>query len=254
VTLTGSTKAGRKVAAIAGSELKKTVLELGGSDPYVILEDADVDLAAEASVTSRMINNGETCIAAKRWITTPAIHADFVEKVVERMRGYAFGDPLKADTHLGPMARKDLRDHLHTQVQKSIAQGARLRCGGEIPDHPGFYYPATVLTDVQPGQPAAEEELFGPVGVVMAALNEEEALALANRTCYGLGAAVFTQDEERGKLIAAEHLDAGCCFVNDFVKSDPRLPFGGVKDSGYGRELSLWGIREFVNLKTVVVA
>jgi succinate-semialdehyde dehydrogenase/glutarate-semialdehyde dehydrogenase len=254
VTLTGSTRAGRKVAAIAGSVLKKSVLELGGSDPYVILEDADVSLAAEACVSSRMINNGETCIAAKRWITTPAVHEAFVQAVVERMEAYTCGDPLEETTRLGPMARKDLRDTLHHLVTRSVEAGARVLCGGKIPDRTGFYYPATVLTDVRPGQPAAEEELFGPVAAIMAAEHESQALDLANQTDFGLGAAVFTRDTERGKRIAAEQLDAGCCFVNTFVTSDPRLPFGGIKNSGYGRELAQWGIREFVNTKTVVVA
>lgn len=254
VTLTGSTPAGSAVASTAGKVLKKTVLELGGSDPYVILEDADVDAAAETCVTSRLLNAGQSCIAAKRFIAVDAIREQFTRKVIELMGDKVMGDPMKEDTDLGPQARKDLRDDLHKQVKDSVAKGATLALGGEIPSGDGAFYPPTVLTDVKPGMPAWEEEMFGPVATIIAASDEDEAIRIANDTEFGLGAAVFTQDLERGERIAADRLHAGACFVNAFVKSDPRLPFGGIKQSGYGRELSHLGIREFVNTKTVYIA
>jgi len=253
VTLTGSTPAGRSVAAAAGKALKKTVLELGGSDPYVILKDADLENAVEACVTSRLINAGQSCIAAKRFIVDDSIHDEFVEMMKDRMAVKKMGDPSDPDTDIGPMAREDLRDELHEQVKKSISGGAVAVLGGEIPDREGAFYPPTILSDVIPGMPAFDEELFGPVAAVIRAANEEEAIALANQTVFGLGSAVFTQDEAQGKAIAEHSLDAGCCFVNEFVRSEPRLPFGGIKQSGYGRELSMLGIREFVNAKTVYV-
>ncbi|MCB1056231.1 MAG: NAD-dependent succinate-semialdehyde dehydrogenase [Acidobacteria bacterium] len=253
-TLTGSSPAGRAVAAKAGSLLKKTVLELGGSDPYVVLEDADLEEAVEACVTSRLINSGQSCIAAKRFIVVDAVRDAFVEAFVERMKQAVMGDPTEEGTDIGPMARVDLRDELHEQVTKSVAAGARCLLGGEVPDGPGAFYPPTVLVDVGPGMPAYDEELFGPVAAIIAAPDERAALRIANDTDFGLGAAVFTRDLERGERVATEGLDAGCCFVNAFVKSDPRLPFGGIKQSGYGRELAAFGIREFVNVKTVYVA
>lgn len=253
VTLTGSTPAGRSVASAAGKALKKTVLELGGSDPYVILADADLGLAAEKCVTSRLINAGQSCIAAKRFIVEAPVREAFERRVVEAMQGKRVGDPGSEDTDLGPMARSDLRDELHDQVVRSRSQGARVLVGGEIPQADGAYYPATVLTDVAPGMPAYDEELFGPVASIIEARDEADAIRIANDTDFGLGAAVFTADLDRGRRIATEELQAGCCFVNDFVRSDPRLPFGGIKQSGYGRELSHLGIREFVNAKTVLV-
>ncbi|MDT8367569.1 MAG: NAD-dependent succinate-semialdehyde dehydrogenase [Longimicrobiales bacterium] len=253
VTLTGSVQAGRAVAARAGELVKKSVLELGGSDPYVILEDADLDHAAERCVTSRMVNAGQSCIAAKRFIVLDAVHDAFVERVVALMSDYEIGDPHNDDTRLGPLARLDLRDEVHRQVQASVEAGARCLLGGEIPDRPGAWYPATVLTGVTPGMPAGSEEVFGPVASVLRAPDEATAIAWANGTRYGLGAAVFTADRERGETIARGRLHAGACFVNDFVRSDPRLPFGGVRESGYGRELSPLGIHEFVNQKTVWV-
>jgi succinate-semialdehyde dehydrogenase/glutarate-semialdehyde dehydrogenase len=253
VTLTGSTPAGRSVAARAGEMLKKTVLELGGSDPYVILEDADLDLAVEQCVSSRLINAGQSCIAAKRFIVAPAIREEFESRYVEEMRGRTMGDPLDPSSHIGPQAREDLRDELHEQVQQSIAKGARCLLGGEVPDRPGAWYPPTVLTDCRPGMPAYDDELFGPVASIIPVQDEEEAIRVANDTVFGLGAAVFTRDVARGEEIAAKRLDAGCCFVNSLVKSDPRLPFGGIKESGYGRELGPYGIKEFVNIKTVWV-
>ena len=254
VTLTGSTLAGRAVARKAGEMLKKTVLELGGSDPYVVLEDADLEAAVESCVTSRLINGGQSCIAAKRFIVPPGIRDAFEERFIERMASRQMGDPLEDTTELGPQARHDLRDELHQQVVASVARGARCVLGGEVPEGPGAFYPATVLTDVGPGMPAYDEELFGPVAAIIPVANEDEAIRVANDSPFGLGAAVFTRDRERGEEIAATRLEAGCCFVNTFVRSDPRLPFGGVKESGYGRELGLYGIREFVNLKTVYVA
>jgi succinate-semialdehyde dehydrogenase/glutarate-semialdehyde dehydrogenase len=251
VTLTGSTRAGKAVAAKAGSKLKKTVLELGGSDPYLILDDADIDHAAQTCVTSRLINSGQSCIAAKRYIVVKDNYEAFLKAVVERMRTQKVGDPFEPSTDIGPMAREDLRDQLHEQVQASIEAGAICKLGGEIPDRDGFFYPPTVLTYVSEGMPAYEEELFGPVASVIKVKDEREAIKVANDTKYGLGAAVFSEDLDRAERIAAEELEAGCCFVNEFVRSDPRLPFGGIKESGFGRELSHYGIREFVNVKTV---
>lgn len=254
VTLTGSTPAGRAVAREAGTRLKKTVLELGGSDPYVILEDADLDRAAEACVTGRLINTGQSCIAAKRFIVPRAILAEFERRMVAGMASKTMGDPAEESVDLGPLARHDLREELHRQVERSVAAGARLLLGGRIPTSPGAFYPPTVLSGVTKGMPAYEEELFGPVAAIIPVADEDEAITVANDTVFGLGAAVFTSDIERGELIATTRLEAGCCFVNAFVRSDPRLPFGGVKESGYGRELGMLGIREFVNVKTVYVA
>jgi len=251
VTLTGSEPAGRAVARRAGEMLKKTVLELGGSDPYVVLEDADVEKAADTCVSSRLVNSGQSCIAAKRFIVVRAVRELFERRFVERMRAAKVGDPMANDTEVGPMARVDLRDDLHDQVRRSIDAGARRLLGGEIPNGNGAFYPPTVLTDVRPGMAAFDEETFGPVAAIISAEDEKEAIRLANRSSFGLGAAVFTSDTARGERIAAEELECGSCFVNGLVKSDPRLPFGGIKVSGYGRELSHYGIREFVNVKTV---
>jgi succinate-semialdehyde dehydrogenase/glutarate-semialdehyde dehydrogenase len=253
VTLTGSTPAGAAVARAAGEWLKKTVLELGGSDAYVVLEDADLDLAVEACVTGRLINGGQSCIAAKRFIVPRRIREEFESRFVDLMRQKTMGDPHDESHDIGPQARYDLRDDLHSQVQESIASGARCLLGGEIPDRPGAYYPPTVLTDVTAGMPAHDEELFGPVAAIIPVENDDDAIRAANDSLFGLGAAVFTRNIERGERIASVELQAGCCFVNTFVKSDPRLPFGGIKQSGYGRELSHYGIKEFVNVKTVYV-
>lgn len=253
-TLTGSIGAGKAVAGQAGSVVKPTVLELGGSDPYVVLEDADLDKAAETCVASRLINSGQSCIAAKRFIIVEDVYDEFLERMHQQMKEKKVGDPFDEDTEIGPMAKTDLRDDLHKQVQKSIEMGAECILGGEVPEGDGAFYPATILTNVQPGMPAYEEELFGPVASVMKASNEDEAIDIANDTHFGLGAAVFSEDLERAENIAANKLEAGCCFVNAFVKSDPRLPFGGIKQSGYGRELSHYGIKEFVNIKTVYIA
>lgn len=252
-TLTGSTPAGRAVAAKAGHELKKTVLELGGSDPYVVLADADLEATVEACVESRLINAGQSCIAAKRFVVVDEVADEFQRRMVAAMAAKTMGDPMDEANDLGPQARQDLRDELHHQVEVSVEKGATLLLGGEVPDRPGAWYPPTVLTDVAPGMPAYDEETFGPVAAIIRVADEEEAIRVANDTDFGLGAAVFTADRARGEEIAATRLEAGCCFVNAFVKSDPRLPFGGVKDSGYGRELGAFGIREFVNTKTVWV-
>ncbi|MBK9097754.1 MAG: NAD-dependent succinate-semialdehyde dehydrogenase [bacterium] len=253
VTLTGSVPAGKSVAKTAGSVLKKTVMELGGSDPYVILENADLELAAETCVTGRLINGGQSCIAAKRFIVVDKVYNEFEKLFVEKMKSKKMGDPFDETNHLGPQASVLLRDELHQQVLRSIELGAKLLLGGKIPGAEGAWYPPTVLSNVKKGMPAYDEELFGPVAALIKAKDEAEAIRIANDSIFGLGSAIFTRDIKRGEMIAKEKLQAGCCFVNAFVKSDPRLPFGGIKESGYGRELSSFGIREFVNIKTVYV-
>lgn len=253
VTLTGSVPAGKAVASLSGSLIKKTVLELGGSDPYIILEDADLEQAAISCVTSRLINAGQSCIAAKRFIIVESIYDQFEKLFIDFMSKKKMGDPLDEKNDLGPQASLQLRDELHDQVLRSVNQGAELILGGKIPDIDGAYYPPTILKNVKPGMPAFDEELFGPVAALIKAKDEDDAIELANKGIFGLGAAVFTNDLKRGERIAKEKFNAGCCFVNDFVKSDPRLPFGGIKESGYGRELSPFGIKEFVNIKTVYI-
>ena len=252
VTLTGSTPAGKSVAETAGSVLKKTVLELGGSDPYVVLEDADLVIATDACVIGRTLNAGQSCIGAKRIIVHESVYDSFLTHLEEKLSTKIMGDPLD-EVDMGPMVSASARDEIHNQVERAIESGADLRLGGQMPDGPGFYYPITLLVDVKPGMAAFDEEIFGPVFSVIKANDEAEAISLANQTEFGLGAAVFTRDKIKGEEIAKKHLDAGLCFVNDFVKSDPRLPFGGIKQSGYGRELSSIGMMEFVNIKTVVV-
>ncbi|WP_207533384.1 NAD-dependent succinate-semialdehyde dehydrogenase [Desertivirga arenae] len=253
VTLTGSTGAGIKVATKAGSLLKKTVLELGGSDPYIILKDADLELAAKVCTESRLINSGQSCIAAKRFIVVKEVAEEFTRLFKEKMSSKVMGDPLDPNVDVGPQARVDLRDELHQQVEKSIAKGAQCILGGIIPEGSNAFYPPTILTGVKKGMPAYEEELFGPVAAVIIAEDEQEAINIANDSVFGLGSAVFSRDIERAEDIAANYLNAGNSFVNDNVKSDPRLPFGGVNQSGYGRELSSYGIKEFVNIKTVYI-
>jgi len=253
VTLTGSTKAGRIVAGFGGEALKPMVMELGGSDPFIVFEDASIEDALKAGVFSRCLNNGQSCIAAKRFLIHESIRADFTEKLVARMKGMVLGDPLEPSVNIGPLAREDLRDQLAQQVERSLQAGATALCGGDLPDVEGYFYLPTVLTDVAPTNPAATEEFFGPVAVVMGFSNEEEAIRMANDTEYGLGASVWTQDRER-ILRMARKLEVGNVFVNGMVKSDPRIPFGGIKASGFGRELGREGILAFVNAKTVWIA
>jgi succinate-semialdehyde dehydrogenase/glutarate-semialdehyde dehydrogenase len=254
VSFTGSTGAGRAVAARAGGALKKVVLELGGSDPYLIFSDADVTAAAEICARARLVNAGQSCVAAKRFLVVPEVREAFEHALVRAMREVRMGPPAEEGVTLGPLARKDLREVLHAQVTGSLARGARLLLGGEIPEGPGWFYPPTVLTDVSEGQPAWDEELFGPVAAVIPVRDEEEALAVAGSTRYGLGAAIFSRDVSRATELAETRVQAGTVFVNDMVRSHPALPFGGIRESGYGRELGLWGIREFVNVKTVWIA
>jgi len=253
VTFTGSTEAGRQVAATAASHLKKQVLELGGSDAYIILEDADMAKAVELCTQSRLNNSGQSCINAKRFVVVKSQLNTFAAQMAKEMQQRKMGDPLDAATQIGPMARKDLRAALHQQVLKSIAMGAKAICGGFIPEGPGAFYPPTVLIDVKKGMPAYEEELFGPVAAIIAAEDEAEAIAIANDSAFGLGGAVFSRDTDRAEKIAATQIQAGSVFVNDFVRSDARLPFGGIKQSGYGRELGYYAIREFVTIKSISV-
>ena len=254
VTLTGSTRAGKAVASIAGSEIKKCVLELGGSDPYIIMDDADLEAAAKSCVIGRMLNSGQSCIAAKRFLVFESVYDKFKDAFISELQTKKTGDPLDESNYIGPLARKDLRDTLHAQVQKTIEMGGKLTMGGYIPNGPGFYYPPTILEEIPDGSPAWCEELFGPVASFIKVKNIEEAIEIANCTDYGLGAAIFTSDLTKGESIVKNQLNAGSGFVNSFVKSDPRLPFGGIKHSGFGRELSPLGIKEFVNVKTVYIA
>ncbi len=250
VTLTGSEAAGRKVAAVAGEELKPSVLELGGSDPFIVLEDANLDLAIGQAIASRYLNCGQSCIAAKRFIVVDAIADEFIARFRGEVEALMAGDPVDSATTLAPMARQDLRDELHRQVEESVAAGAEIVTGGYPLKRDGAYYAATILDRVAPGQRAYTEELFGPVAIVIRASDEADALRIANDSEFGLGGSVWTKDSARGETLARQ-LQSGCAFVNGMVKSDPRLPFGGIKHSGYGRELSLFGIREFVNAKTI---
>ncbi len=249
-TLTGSEGAGRAVGGQAGTQIKPSVLELGGSDPFIVLADADLDRAAEIGVQARMQNNGQSCIAAKRFIVEAPVAEAYIDRFVARAEAQAVGDPMDEATDLGPIAREDLREEIPDQVRRARDGGATLRTGGRKLDGPGFFYAPTVLADVAPGTVAFEEEIFGPVASMIVARDADHAIELANATSFGLGGAVFTEDRARGEQVALR-LEVGCAFVNGLVKSDPRLPFGGVKASGYGRELSHHGIRAFVNVKTV---
>ena len=253
VAFTGSEQVGRSVAIEASSALKKVVLELGGSDPYLILEDADLDLAAQQCVRSRLNNAGQVCIAAKRIIVLKSVYDAFVEKVLKEVDQYVYGDPMDEDTTLGPLATATARENLHQQVLESIQKGAKCVRGGKPLPGPGYYYPPTVLLDVKKGMPAFDDELFGPVVALIRVSDETEAIKVANDSRYGLGAAVFTRDLERGERIVNEELNVGICQVNSMVSSDPKLPFGGVKNSGFGRELGAEGVHEFSNIKTISI-
>ncbi|MGA2823127.1 MAG: NAD-dependent succinate-semialdehyde dehydrogenase [Bacteroidales bacterium] len=253
VTLTGSESAGSEVAALAGQQIKKTVLELGGSDPFIILEDADMEKAIPTALTARMINQGQSCIAAKRFIVVESRTAEFESRVRLALESLRIGDPLDMQTDVGPLARKDIADEIDKQVQRSVAAGARLVLGGKPANRPGCYYLPTVLSDVKKGMAVYKEETFGPVISIISVKNEEEAIAVANDSEFGLGGSVWTEDLKRGEAVARK-IETGAVFVNGLVKSDPRLPFGGIKKSGYGRELGEFGIREFVNIKTIWIA
>ncbi len=252
VSLTGSEKAGAAVAEVAGAVVKKTVLELGGSDPFVVFADADLDAAAKVGARARCINAGQSCIAAKRFVIESSVYEDFLERFAGAMAALKVGDPMRDETEIGPLAREDLRGELHRQVRESVAKGARVHLGGEPVPGPGAFYPPTILAEVRPTMPAYEEEVFGPVAAILRADGERDAIRIANDTRYGLGASVWTSDVAKGLRLAAQ-IEAGMVSVNRRVQSDPRLPFGGVKASGYGRELGPHGIREFVNAKTIVV-
>lgn len=251
-TLTGSGPAGASVAATAGEHLKKTVLELGGSDPFVVLDDANLDEAVETGAWARNLNAGQSCIAAKRFVVHEAVFDEYLDRFVEEVEGYVVGDPMDEETDLGPLSGEDRAEEIHEQVTDTVDAGATLETGGDLPDREGAYYPPTVLTDVPEGSPVDTEEIFGPVANVVSVSDEDEAVDVANDTQFGLGASVWTEDRDRGERIA-DRIDAGCVYINQLVKSDPRVPFGGVKNSGYGRELSEPGIKEFLNRKTVWV-
>ncbi|WP_026915931.1 NAD-dependent succinate-semialdehyde dehydrogenase [Christiangramia portivictoriae] len=254
VTLTGSPSAGRIIGEKAGKALKKTVLELGSNDAYIVLDDADLELAVKTCVQGRLYNNGETCVAAKRFIVVDAVYDKFRDAFVEQMKNIKLGDPTSEDSDLGPMARKDLREELHEQVEESVKKGAKILCGGELPEGDGYYYPATVLENLEPGQPAYDDELFGPVASLIKAKDTDDAMRIANDSRFGLGGGIFSKDEAKAKELAQMHFDTGMVFINSFGLAKPNMPFGGVKDSGYGREHGGFGLHEFVNAKAVMMA
>jgi succinate-semialdehyde dehydrogenase/glutarate-semialdehyde dehydrogenase len=251
VTLTGSPGAGKIIGEKAGANLKKTVLELGSNDGYMVLEDADVEKAVKWCVQGRVYNNGETCVAAKRFIVVDKVYEQFKEAFVEKMKSLKAGDPTSEDSDLGPMARKDLREELHEQVEDSVKKGAAVLCGGNIPDGDGYYYPATVLANVKPGQPAYDDELFGPVASLIKAKDDEDAMRIANDSRFGLGGGIFSEDVDKAVELASKHFDTGMVFINSFGLAQPNMPFGGVKNSGYGREHGGFGLKEFVNTKAI---
>ncbi|WP_017930333.1 NAD-dependent succinate-semialdehyde dehydrogenase [Robiginitomaculum antarcticum] len=253
VTLTGSSEAGRYVAEKCASVLKKTVLELGSNDAYIVLADADLEKAVEICVQGRVYNNGETCIAAKRFIVVDEIYDDFKAAFVKAMSNLTVGDPTKDDVDMGPMARKDLRETLHKQVKDSVAAGAKILCGGKMPDRRGYFYPATVLGNVLPGQPAYDDELFDPVASLIHAENANDAMRIANDSRFGLGGGIISEDVDGAVKLASEHFDTGMVFINRFGLAVPNMPFGGVKDSGNGREHGGFGLKEFMNIKSVII-
>lgn len=251
VTMTGSDGAGSHIGALASKNLKKTVLELGSNDAYLVLEDADTDLAVETCAQGRLYNNGETCVSAKRFVVTEAVYDDFVTAFVARMQRAKMGDPTAEDTELGPVSSQEQFDTLVEQVGKSVEQGATLLCGGDPQEGEGYYYPATVLADCKPGMPAYDDELFGPVASIIRAKDDEDAMRIANDSRYGLGGGIFTKDEDKAIRLARDHFDTGMVRINSFGAADPNMPFGGVKDSGYGREHGGFGMKEFVNAKAI---
>lgn len=254
VTLTGSSEAGKVIGEKVGAALKKTVLELGSNDAYLILDDADLEQAIQKCVKGRIYNNGETCIAAKRFIAVDAIYDKFKEGFVKAMSNITLGNPKNEDTNLGPMAREDLRETLHEQVKDSVKLGAKILCGGTIPEGNGFYYPATVLESVTSGQPAYDDELFGPVASLIRAKDTDDAIRIANDSRFGLGGGIFTKDVERGIGLAEHYFDTGMVFINSFGLAHPNMPFGGVKNSGFGREHGGFGMKEFVNIKSIMIS
>jgi succinate-semialdehyde dehydrogenase/glutarate-semialdehyde dehydrogenase len=251
VTMTGSDGAGSHIGELASKNLKKTVLELGSNDAYLVLEDADIDLAVETCAQGRLYNNGETCVSAKRFVVTEAVYDDFVTAFVARMQRAKMGDPTAEDTELGPVSSQEQFDTLVEQVGKSVEQGATLLCGGDPEEGDGYYYPATVLADCKPGMPAYDDELFGPVASIIRAKDDEDAMRIANDSRYGLGGGIFTKDEDKAIRLARDHFDTGMVRINSFGAADPNMPFGGVKDSGYGREHGGFGMKEFVNAKAI---
>lgn len=253
VTLTGSDRAGRAVGAKAGGLAKKTVLELGSNDAYLVLDDADLDLAVKTCVAGRLYNNGQTCVNAKRFIVTARNYDAFVEAYSEAFRAVRMGDPNKAETQLGPLVSEAQRDQLDKQIKDSVARGAKVVVGGETPDRRGWFYPATVLIDVAPGQPAYDDELFGPAASIIRAKDDEDAMRIANDSRYGLGGGIFSRDVERARDLAARYFDTGMVCINTFDVASPDMPFGGVKNSGYGREHGPEGLKEFVNVKSIKI-
>lgn len=253
VTFTGSDDTGKKVAEQAAKQVKKTVLELGSNDAYLVLDDADLALAIKTCVQGRMVNNGQTCVAAKRFVVVAALYDEFKKGIVEQFNALTIGDPMDENTDLGPMAREDLRDKIHKQVMQSVEAGASIVTGGEIPKQTGFYYPATLLENLSSGMPAYDDELFGPVASLIKAKDNEDAMRIANDSRYGLGGGIFSKDEKKAIELAKKHFDTGMVNINGYGLAQPNLPFGGVKDSGYGREHGGFGIREFVNIKTIMV-
>lgn len=253
VSLTGSAVAGKKVGEIAGKHMKKMVFELGGSDPYIVMKDADLQLAAEKCAESRLLNSGQSCICAKRFIVDEKVKSEFLDLFVKEMKSKKYGDPFLDSTHFGPLARKDLRADIHTQVGEAQKNGGQVLCGGEIPKEKGFFYPATVIEGVDINSEIYRDEFFGPVALVNSYSHVDEAFEMANATPYGLGSGIFSKDVDQASKFAEEKLEAGMSVVNDYIRSDVRLPFGGVRDSGFGRELSPFGIHEFANVKTISV-